>query len=443
MEALWHDLIEAERQLRQAAEDLARRWREAFFSVAAVAAAADYEARLRSGTLPGSPDDAARWLTAALQTGWRAAAPENGRVLQELERLRRENARLLAEIEQLKAQAAEPLKPRPEPPQGTAAEKRPSVRPAEPPKPPSRPAPSPAPVPPPPPPQGTAAAERARAETAEEEDRLRANGGNGNGDGAPHPAALGETHPAPPLDVSELQRFLASVKPPPQFQAEFFAKDGLLVATIGYFGISSRPRLAKTLAAALGVSSKAGSLTRCFDRCARLGLIQFHKEPGAPFSLISLTDKGKEIFRRMFGYDPVPSEAEVLLRSHPGNVTHAVYCVWAREFAEVAGYEVEIPLTVTPGVAPDLIFKHGEQVLGVEVERALAGDDPQKWQAIAQARETVAVVVPDRETSERVRVYLERAGIGRFLLTDFSYLVQQQPKSPDEFWQVRKGLPDA
>lgn len=436
MEALWHDLIEAERQLRQAAEDLARRWREAFFSVAATAAAADYEAHLRSGTLPGSPEDAARWLTAALQTGWRAAAPENGRVLQELERLRRENARLLAEIEQLKAQAAGPLKPRPEPPQGTAAEKRPSVRPAEPPKPPSRPAPSPAPVPPPPPPQGTAAAERAEAEMAEEEDRLRANGGNG---AAAHPASLGETHPAPPLDVSELQRFLASVKPPPQFQAEFFAKDGLLVATIGYFGISSRPRLAKTLAAALGVSSKAGSLTRCFDRCARLGLIQFHKEPGAPFSLISLTDKGKEVFRRMFGYDPVLSEAEVLLRSHPSNVTHAVYCVWAREFAEVAGYEVEIPeKPAAPVSSADLVFRREGETLYVEVERALSGDPMSKWRAVAQKRELVAVITPDKETGERVSGYLEQAGVRQYLLTDFSHLVASQPKTPEEFWRVRR-----
>ncbi|MGC8946009.1 MAG: hypothetical protein ACP5N6_07610, partial [Anaerolineae bacterium] len=77
-ESLWHDLLDAERLLRQAAEDLARRWREAFFSVAAAAIAADYDARLRAGTLPQQPEDAARWLIAALQSGWRARGTAQG-----------------------------------------------------------------------------------------------------------------------------------------------------------------------------------------------------------------------------------------------------------------------------------------------------------------------------------------------------------------------------
>ncbi len=407
MESLWHDLLEAERQMRRAAEDLARRWREAFFSVAA--AAADYEAHLRAGTLPQSPEDAAAWLSGVM-AGWRTAVPscQENALKAEVERLKAEVERLKAEAERLKAQAEGP-KPRPAPPQGTAAERRPSVRPPEPPNPP-RPAP--------PPPQARTDRERNGA----------------------HPAALGETHPAPPLDVSELQRFLAGIKPPPEFQGEFFARDGLLVATIGYTGVSSRPRLAKTLAAALGVSSKSGSITRCFDRCERLGLVKTHKEPGAPFSLVDLTERGKETFRKMFGYNPVPSEAELLLRGHPGNITHAVYCVWAREFAEVAGYEVEIPdRPVVPISSADLVFRWEREVLYVEVERALSGDPISKWRAVAQKREKIAVITPDKETGERVSGYLEQVSVRQYLVTDFSHLVTIQPKTPEEFWRIRKS----
>ncbi|MGC8946008.1 MAG: hypothetical protein ACP5N6_07605, partial [Anaerolineae bacterium] len=254
-------------------------------------------------------------------------------------------------------------------------------------------------------------------------------------------AALGETHPAPPLDVSDIRRLLAGVKPAPQFQAEFFGRDGLLVAIIGCTGVSSRPRLAKTLAIALGVSPKSGSITRCFERCQRLGLVAVHKAGDAPFSLVSLTSRGRQAFRQIFGYDAVQSEADLLLASHPGSITHAVYCAWAREFAEVAGYTVTIPgKQPAPGPAPDLIFLHGEEVLGVEVERALAGEDSQKWQAIARARDVIAVVAPDHETAERIAVYLSRSGVERYLISDFSYLVSAQPRTPVEFWRVR--VPD-
>jgi len=435
METLWHDLLEAERTLRRSAEDLARRWREAFFAVAAVVSAADYDARMRAGTLPTDPEDAARWLVSAAQSGWRGAAGDD-RLRQELARLRRENARLAMELERLKT---EPLKPRPE-------QAEPAARPAPPPKPagprpkvavpPSVPA---VPPPPPPPPQGTAAAERATEPPPEEaeEDRLRAN----EPEPLPHPAAAGETHPAPPPDVSEIRRFLESLrgakKIPPEFSPESFLRDALLVATIGYTGISSRPRLAKALAAALGISSKSGSLTRAFERCGRLGLVNVQKEDGAPFSLLSLSERGREAFRKLFGYEPVPSEAERFLAAHPGNVIHAVYCAWAREFAEAAGYEVIIPdRSVAPGPVPDLILRHGNEALGVEVERAL-GRTRDKWQSIARVRGVVAVIAPDHDTAERIAAELDSIG-ARYLVTDFSYLVAGQPQTPDAFWRKKK-----
>jgi hypothetical protein len=433
-ESLWHDLLEAEHALRQAAEDLARRWREAFFAVAAVVSAADYDARMRAGTLPTDPEDAARWLMSAAQSGWRGAAGDD-RLRQELARLRRENARLAMELERLKT---EPLKPRPE-------QAEPAARPAPPPKP-AGPRPKvavppsvPAVPPPPPPPQGTAAAERAAEPPPEEaeEDRLRAN----EPGPLPHPAAAGETHPAPPPDVSEIRQFLESLrgakKIPPEFPPESFLRDALLVATIGYTGISSRPRLAKALAAALGISSKSGSLTRAFERCGRLGLVNVHKEDGAPFSLLSLSERGREAFRKLFGYEPVPSEAERFLAAHPGNVIHAVYCAWAREFAEAAGYEVIIPdRSVAPGPVPDLILRHGNEALGVEVERAL-GRTRDKWQSIARVRGVVAVIAPDHDTAERIAAELDSIG-ARYLVTDFSYLVAGQPQTPDAFWRKKK-----
>jgi hypothetical protein len=432
-ESLWHDLLEAERTLRRAAEDLARRWQDAFFSVAAVVAAADYDLRMRAGTLPREPEEAARWLVSAAQSGWRPAGDD--RIRQELARLRQENARLAAELERLKA---EPLKPRPEP--------EPAARPAPPPKP-AGPRPKvavppsvPAVPPPPPPPQGTAAAERAAEPPPEEaeEDRLRAN----EPEPLPHPAAAGETHPAPPPDVSEIRRFLESLrgakKIPPEFPPESFLRDALLVATIGYTGISSRPRLAKALAAALGISSKSGSLTRAFERCGRLGLVNVHKEDGAPFSLLSLSERGREAFRKLFGYEPVPSEAERFLAAHPGNVIHAVYCAWAREFAEAAGYEVIVPDPPAALSEPsaDLILRHGNEALGVEVERAL-GRTRDKWQSIARVRGVVAVIAPDHDTAERIAAELDGLG-APYLVTDFSHLVANQPRSPDAFWRKKK-----
>ncbi len=410
MEQLWHDLLDTERQLRRAAENLARQWRDALFSVAATIAATDYENRLRTGTLPQTPDEAARWLISA-QSGWRAAAQdgrlrqENARLAAETERLRQENARLAAETERLRQENAR-----------LAAETE-RLR------------------------QENA---RLAAETERRQENARLAAETERRQESPTEEAVGirtsgETHPAPPLDVSGLMQVLAGIRPPPQpFQPEFFQKDGLLVAAIGRYGVSSRPRLAKTLAAALGVSPKAGSLTRCFDRVARLGLIRIHKEPGAPFSLISLTEPGKRAFRQMFAADPVRSEAELLLDAHPGSVTHAVLCAWAREFAEVAGYQVEVPgRSPVPGPAPDLVFRHGDRVLGVEVERALGGSDLQKWQAIAR-RGLVAVVAADRETAERIEATL--AGQMDYLLTDFSYLVAEQPRTPELFWRRRSEL---
>ncbi len=386
---LWHDLLEAERTLRRAAEEMARRWREAFFAVAAAAAAAEYEERLRAGTLPSSPEEAARWLISALRPAW-PSPPPTARDGEELERLRREVRRLREELE--RARAAPP-----EPP----------------------PAPGPSPM---------------------ADDRLRLPDA-GAGAGGRQRVEGGETHPAPPPDAGRLLEALRGRDAPSFFQKDFFEKDGLLIGLIGAFGFSGRPRLAKALAAALGISPKSGSISRAFDRCVRLGLLMPHRDPAAPFSLFSLSPRGKEAYRAVFGREPVPSEAELLLSAHPGAVAHAAFCVWARELAEAAGYQAAIPgRPAAPGPQPDLILRAGGLVLPVEVERALS-HDPDKWRAIAAARGRIAVVAVDPEAAERLLSVIE--GIGApYALTDFSYLVERQPRDPRAFWRIVRGIPE-
>lgn len=394
--SLWHDLIEAERELRRAAEKLASGWREAFLSLAAMMVP-----DLDKLALPSTPEGALEAVSRRLSARSRWPSGEaTERLREEIERLKGENARLLAEVERLRQAGMEMERLRWE----VERLRRENAH---------------------------LSAERERPQPPIEE----------HGDEAsptPSEARLsGETHPAPPLEVSDLAEIIKSVRrPPPQFQAEFFAKDGLLIAIIGKTGISSRPRIAKTLGAALGISPRSGSLTRCFERCERLDLIHIHKAPGAPFSLLSLTLKGKEAYRQIFRVDPIPSEVELLLEAHPGNLIHAVYCVWAREFAEVAGYIVEYPgRPPIPGPSSDLIFRYGNEVLGVEVERALAGNDPRKWEAIAERWGIIAVIAPDRETAERLETYLQGKS---YWITDFTYLVETQPKTPDSFWRKRR-----
>jgi hypothetical protein len=385
VESLWHDLLEAERLLRRSAEEMARRWRDAFFAVAAAAAEEEYESRLRSGALPSSPEEAARWLISVLRSSWGRApalpAPRPGApdADGEAARLREEIRRLREEVERLRARAAEPL---PQPP--------PAARPTDP---------------------------------------------------APEPEAWPETHPAPPADAGELMEIIRRASLPPMFQKDFFQKDALLVGLIGRYGLSGRPRLAKALGAALGISPKSGSISRAFDRCVRLGLLRVHRDPAAPFSLFSLSPRGEEAFRAVFGRDPEPSEADLLLSAHPGAVAHAAFCVWARELAEAAGYLVSIPgRPAVPGPSPDLILRSGSLVLPVEVERALA-HDPDKWRAIAAARGLIAVVAVDPEAAERLLAVIAQISAPH-AVTDFSYLVERQPRDPAAFWRVVRGIPD-
>jgi len=385
---LWHDLLEAERTLRRAAEEMARRWREAFFAVAAAAAAAEYEERLRAGTLPSSPEEAA-------PTDLR---PASGLALTVAHGPRRRGAGAPA-------------------PRGPSAPGGAGARPGRPPEPPPAPGPSPM-----------------------ADDRLRLPDA-GAGAGGRQRVEGGETHPAPPPDAGRLLEALRGRDAPSFFQKDFFEKDGLLIGLIGAFGFSGRPRLAKALAAALGISPKSGSISRAFDRCVRLGLLMPHRDPAAPFSLFSLSPRGKEAYRAVFGREPVPSEAELLLSAHPGAVAHAAFCVWARELAEAAGYQAAIPgRPAAPGPQPDLILRAGGLVLPVEVERALS-HDPDKWRAIAAARGRIAVVAVDPEAAERLLSVIE--GIGApYALTDFSYLVERQPRDPRAFWRIVRGIPE-
>lgn len=254
---------------------------------------------------------------------------------------------------------------------------------------------------------------------------------------APPVAVIQETHPRPEagIDLKEIREIASTFKLLPPFSLKNWEKPYLLLAVIGLLGFSGRPRLAAIVGKICDISPNSGSIQRAIKRLIKYRLVKAEKVEGSPFSLLMLTEKGKEFFKQISGRTPVLTEAELLLKTHPGDIAHTAFCVWARELAEAAGYRVIIPEQGRIAWEPDLIFEDNGFAFGVEVERALGeGEKRQKkWRMAKEVQGFAAVITPDENVRMVIRGEIMRAGV-RAKLTDFSYLLQRQAVSKENFW---------
>lgn len=183
-----------------------------------------------------------------------------------------------------------------------------------------------------------------------------------------------------------------------------------IVRALGETGFCLR----SDLAAAAGVGDPgSGSVREMFARLREAGLIR-EERPGTeavgrtPY-LVSLTEAGREAFRRRWGKEPAPSILDLLVARHK-SLEHAYLNLQAASVLRDAGYSVDLfPRDVEVGggkFAPDLVAAKDGQVIYVECERdthkAQEGRE-RKWEIYHQASQgKFYFVVPNKATQNAI-----------------------------------------
>ncbi len=220
--------------------------------------------------------------------------------------------------------------------------------------------------------------------------------------------------------------------PPVKYRSSFLRwhREGFVIALVAKTGWSMRLALAEALAERDdGLTSyNAGSVRRMFDRMEKEGFITSHttKLGSAQASMISLTEKGKEVARAM-GYEPVESEWERLMRLHGGKAQAkhaAMVCTFAYH-ARKRGWRTEVCPVVEGNADPDVLIEKGEKQVYVEVEAESGSDErrAKKWRNAADLQGFVALAAVNG--SMRKRLVSEAKGASKHgVATDIQYLIQ-------------------
>ncbi len=220
--------------------------------------------------------------------------------------------------------------------------------------------------------------------------------------------------------------------PPVKYRSSFlrWRREGFVIAFIAKTGWSMRFAVAEALTKQDEdlQNASAGSVKRMFDRLEKEGFTTSHttKVGSALASMISLTEKGKEVARAM-GCEPVESEWERLMRLHGGKAQAkhaAMVCTFAYH-ARKRGWRTEVCPAVDGNADPDvLIERNGERVY-VEVEAESGSDErrAKKWRNAADLQGFVALAAVNG--SMRKRLVSEAKGASKHgVATDIQYLIQ-------------------
>jgi len=188
-----------------------------------------------------------------------------------------------------------------------------------------------------------------------------------------------------------------------------------------------------------------GTIKRLVKAALTQGWIEVVKsktkwDGGMP-DLIRLTPRGEELYRAIYGADPVESDLTRLLREHaPHGDDHAVLCAMAADAFEQLGGQVRVapgPISVGQGVyQPDLRVELDEAMWLVECEQAKGTPEGRrrKWENAIGVQGKVYLVTPMAEV--RDRLVEEILSLGRRCQVYASDIKSLQSASPERIWCV-------
>jgi hypothetical protein len=188
-----------------------------------------------------------------------------------------------------------------------------------------------------------------------------------------------------------------------------FKRDRDALHAIGRYGFCLRAEVAK----AIGIAdATSGTARQIFENLNELNLLE-QKRPkseraGQTPYFLRLTARGQEVYRALFGEEPVESEYDRLLARHK-SAEHVLLNLQARDALQAAGAE-SVDLYPHPVSLPnggtfdvDMVAVFDGKPLYVEAERGSAQKKrPQKWTNYAAVTKDFYIVVPNTKAKSRL-----------------------------------------
>lgn len=183
----------------------------------------------------------------------------------------------------------------------------------------------------------------------------------------------------------------------------------LTLYLVGACRINARFEIEDLLAQVAGMSSRAGSLGRIVEDLQQAGLLIGEiLRIGAPktsLRLVRLAPDGVRLFKILFDRDPLETDWERMIRLHEGDrfPEHTLAVLIFALHARKRGWATQIlpPVEGTKAV-PDLLVERGDERLYVEVELGRK-ESPAKWRNQAKLNNgRVALCAATSETRQRL-----------------------------------------
>lgn len=229
-----------------------------------------------------------------------------------------------------------------------------------------------------------------------------------------------------------------------------YRRKAFFIGLIGKTGRCSNRWLSDVAAVYCGVKDgEVGTIKRLVKSAVSNGWIEVVKSKtkwlaGLP-DLIRLTPRGEELYRTIYGSDPVESDLTRLLREHaPHGTDHAVLCVMAALAFEQLGGKVHLapgPISIGSGIyQPDLRVEIGEDEVVWLVECEQANGSPEgrrrKWENAIGLQGKVCIITPTAEV--RDRLVDEVLALGRRCEVYASDIKSLQAARPERVWCVSR-----
>lgn len=220
-----------------------------------------------------------------------------------------------------------------------------------------------------------------------------------------------------------------------------YARDVEALRIIGQYGYVLRESILK----ALGVAPSTGTAARLFERLRETGVVEerpsrIEGRGGKAPNLLSLTEKGRQVYRSIFGSEPVEPEDKRLIQRHKSE-EQAMLALQARIILEEHGAEF-VDLFPDPQPLPgggvfevDLVAILNGQKLFVELERAPRGlRRVEKWDRYARLTKAFYFFVPNKDAANRLMSELNYWAYHSGLAAGVVVHVCQVSGDKDELW---------
>jgi len=205
-------------------------------------------------------------------------------------------------------------------------------------------------------------------------------------------------------------------------------------------GVALRLEMDYLVATAEGVKVRSGAMRRRVEDLVEHGLLLLDKLPleQRRFVVLRLSDEGRRVAEQMFGKPPVENEWERLMRLHEGErfPQHTAAVLVTAAQARIRGYRAEVLPQVESPSPPDLLIEKAGERLFVEVELGRK-ERPAKWEHNAALNGgTVALVAGTAQRRGVLVADIKRMGLSG-MATDLVYLLKTplaEITPEDGFW---------